>query len=103
MGVFSIKNIIGILYSLGIVGITYFIHNPIFAGCVEEGVCTSGYGFPLPYYFTRYCTSGSLHCTDNLFTPISLFIDIIVVTVIVLIIRAFTAQDAEESSMYTTR
>jgi hypothetical protein len=103
MGFFSAKNIKGILYSLGIVGLTYFIHNPIFAGCVAEDLCTSGYGFPLPYYFTRYCTAGALQCTDNLFTPISLVIDIVVVTIVVLIIRAFTVQDAEGPSMYTTR
>lgn len=103
MGFFTLKNIKGILYSLAIVGITYFIRNPIFAGCVDDNLCTSGYGFPLPYYFTRYCASGTLHCTDNLFTPISLVIDIVVITIIVLIIRAYTAQDEEAPSMYTTR
>lgn len=87
--------------------LTGFVHNSLFDSCTFGG-CNYGKGFPLPFYFDKFCAPGGVNCTNGYFSGATLFFDLIFIMLAFLAIeyiyRLFTGGlDDSETPMYKIR
>ncbi len=64
------------LFYGAILGIlTYFVHNPLYDSCTLSG-CNYGRGFPLPFYFEKFCAPGDANCIEGYFSGATFVFDL---------------------------
>lgn len=73
---FTANHFKSLCYGAFFSGLTYFIHNPLFDSCTLLG-CNYGKGFPVPFFFDKFCAPGAANCTDGYFSGATFLFDFI--------------------------
>ena len=68
-----------------IVVVSSLIPSPFLPNCNIFG-CIYGQGWPLPFYYSQYCSMGDVGCKDNYISASILVIDTILIAVILFLV-----------------
>lgn len=71
--------------AFAIVIATAFIPNIFRPNCNIFG-CVYGRGWPLPFYYSQFCTMGDVGCVENYISWGHLIINLVVITAVVLLL-----------------
>lgn len=78
---FTINHFKSLCYGAVFSVLTYFIHNSLFDSCTLLG-CNYGKGFPLPFFFDKFCAPGAANCIDGYFSGATFIFDFIFIALL---------------------
>lgn len=99
------KHFKSLLYGAVFSVLTYFIHNPFYDSCTFGG-CNYGEGFPLPFYFDKFCAPGDANCITGYFSGATFLFDLIFMMLVFVAIRRayqFFLTEPDDTAGYKIR